>query len=152
MSLEIPVFDTKNVKRTFYYFFALNVILTLGVIIIPTVFDISFTHILGRNDNWVLFLALFAGNYFFAGKSRRELQAIMATTDIPEKFLKYENYYKQKLIYNFFTLVIASIVIIFIGRAYFLFLLGLQLVLSLMHYPTKKLLSKELQVEGIVFT
>ena len=152
MDLEIPIFNTKNVKRTFYYFFASNVILTLAVIIVPLVIDISFTTILGRNDNWAYFFILFGGYYYFGAKNRKELVAVWETKDIAQKFARYERYYKQKLLWNFIILVIATIILLLMSQKYFLYLLVLQSILMLIHYPGKKLLMKELQVEGIVFT
>lgn len=152
MDLDIPVFDTKGVKRSFYYFFAFNAILTATVVIGTVVFDISFQSYLQRINTWVVFLLLFAGTFYFSQKGKKELNAILETTDIPKKFARYESYYKQKLIWNSFSLVTASILLLLSSKKYFLYLLLLQLVLSWIFYPGKKLLTKELQVEGIVFT
>jgi hypothetical protein len=153
MNLDIPVFDTKGLKRYFYYFFTVNIIIVATSILLTALSYSSISHsVINRVNNWILFLILFAGAYIFSARSKKELKSINATEDFVQKFAMYEKYYKKKLIWNSFSLATSSIFFLLTNKNYFFYILIIQLVLSLVFYPSKKLLSKELQNNDIVFT
>jgi len=153
MELDIPVFDTKPLKRYFFYFLGFNIILVVIVIVLTGLFNTMIDRsILGRINTWYIFFILLSGSFMYSAKSKRELKAINQLEDFTQKFIGYEKYYKKRLIWNAFSLLTCGIFFILTNKNYFFYMLLLQLVLSLLFYPRKSLLSKELENTEILFT
>jgi hypothetical protein len=152
MNLDIPVFDTKPLKRYFYYFLGFNITLVGTVILLTSLFNsLPEYSILSSINTWMLFLVLLGGSFLFSAQSRKELKAINKSEDFAQKFARYEKYYKKKLVWNASSLVASGFFFLFTHRNYFFYMLLLQLALSLLFYPRKSLLSKELENTEIVF-
>lgn len=153
MSLDFPVFETSNLKKAFYYFLAFNILVFLGSILLTTV---AGSHIPGRafvmGNTWIIMLALLLLSFVFTAQSRKELKAVLAIADYREQFLKYETYYKRKLIWNAFSIVVSGLFFAITSRNLFFYFLVIQVVLSLAFYPRKALIGQELNNNEIVFT
>lgn len=153
MSLDLPVFETSNLKRSFYYFLAFNILVFLGSMLLAA---ITGNHIPGKafvmNNTWLIMLALMLLSFAFTAKSKKELGVVLNTPDYTQQFLKYEAYYKRKLIWNASSIVISGFFFVVTEQNLFFYFLILQLVLSLAFYPRKRIISEELKNPEIVFT
>lgn len=153
MSLDLPVFETSNLKKAFYYFLAFNFLVFLGSMLLAA---LTGNHIPGKafimNNTWLIMLALMLLSFAFTAKSKKELGAVLNTPDYTQQFLKYETYYKRKLVWNASSLVISGFFFVLTSKNLFFYFLVIQLVLSLAFYPRKKMISQELNNPEIVFT
>jgi len=153
MSLDIPVFNTKGLRKAFYIFLGFNIVITVGSIVLKSTLDRVINHsLLGGINLWILLLVLLAGSFLFSFLSKRELTSILAIDNHEQQFTEYENYYKKKLIWNAVSVVLSAAFYLFTSKNYFLYLLLLQVVLSFSFYPSKTLLSRELKKDNIEFT
>jgi membrane protease YdiL (CAAX protease family) len=152
MNLELPVFERSTVKRTFYYFLAFNVIVCAVSILLAA---ISSDNIPGKrfvtNNTWSIMGALLFLTYAFTSKSKKELIKVLDTSDFKELISRYESYYKKKLIWNGFSIVISALFFVMNNKNLFFYILIIQLLLSMAFFPTKGLVRKELNNNDIIF-
>lgn len=153
MSLDFPVFELSNLKKAFYYFIAFNILVFMGSVFLTAVTD---SRIPGRafvtGNTWIIMFALLILSFVFTAQSRKELKAVLAIPDYREQFVKYETYYKRKLIWNAFSIVVSGLFFVMTSRNIFFYFLIIQVVLSLAFYPRKRMISEELNNPEIVFT
>ncbi|HEX6181520.1 MAG TPA: hypothetical protein VFZ47_09745 [Chitinophagaceae bacterium] len=154
MSLDFPVFDTKNLKRFYYYFITFILLLAAATIAC----DLFAKSLLGKpllNDKfagWALIaVALFLG-FYFGNKSKKELKLVQEAENWDEKFTMYERYYKRKLIWNAFIIVLNCAFLLGSTSGFFMYFLIFQVLISLVFYPGKTLLTKELKTQEIIIT
>ena len=81
-----------------------------------------------------------------------ELRKIIEAKDLEGQFLKYEGFYKRRLIWNTLSISLSGLFFILTIKNMFFYLLIIQLLLSLLFYPRKILISKELNNDNIVYT
>lgn len=142
MSLGVPVFNLKDLKRSYYYFLAFNIVFTIGALLLNLVFRSLIDHSLfNRINSWVLFFILLAGAFLTSAVDKKEYKAIMETAEPEARFAAYEKYYKRKMFWNAITFAITAILYVGTGKNIFLYILLIQLVMSLTFYPGKKFMS-----------
>ncbi len=145
MNLELPVFNLKRLKQSFYYFLVINFILTVISIVLVALFgEATKYNYLDKINYWVLFLILFVPSYLFGLKSKAELKKISESTDFEQQFSKYESFYKKRLIGNGISFAVTGLLFVLTLKNTFFYILLFQLLLSLVFYPRKSLISKEL--------
>ena len=152
MSLNFPVFELRNVKRFFYYFLAFNALVSVVSILIKALFPFNIPgDNLITSNTWPILIILLVSSYAVGWKSKKELKSVLEASDIEVQFLKYETYYKRKLVWNAFSIVVSSVFFFVTNKYLFFYLLITQLILSIAFYPRSKLISTELKNSEIVF-
>jgi hypothetical protein len=142
MSLGVPVFNLANLKRSYYYFLACNIALTIGGLLLNLVFNSLINHSLfNRINSWVLFFILLAGAFLTSAVDKKEYKAIMNTADLETRFAAYEKYYKRKMFWNAISFAITAILYVGTGKNIFLYIMLIQLFMSFTFYPGKKFIS-----------
>jgi ABC-type Mn2+/Zn2+ transport system permease subunit len=146
MSLDVPVFDRKNLKKAYYYFIASNALITgacavLSGITLPF-FD---RRLLDRTTVWILIGTIFFITLIYSSKRKKELKSILEIDDYDEQFRLYERYYIKKYIWNAFSLFLTGAFFVITNKNLFFYMLLIQLGFSLLLYPYKRLLSIELR-------
>ena len=97
MSLGVPVFNLSNLKKSYYYFLAFNILGTIIAIILILVFKSLLDHaFFNRINSWFLFFIVLAGAFLTSAVDKKEYKAIMETADLETMFAAYEKYYKIK--------------------------------------------------------
>jgi hypothetical protein len=152
MSLDVPIFYLKTLKKYFYYFFAGNIIVVSLSFLLVGLFDNRINPSLINSANtWVAIGMLFVITSFFGQRSKRELKALLEIKDYTEQFSLYENYFKKKLIWNGISIILSGTFWVLTEKNTFFYVLILQLILSVVFYPNRKLIAKELKNTDIVF-
>lgn len=153
MNLELPVFERSTLKRAFYYFLAFNVIVCAVSILLVA---INSDNIPGKSfvikNTWLIMGALLFLTYAFTLKSKKELKTVIEVDNFKDLVSKYESYYKKKLIWNGFSIVVSALFFVMTNKNLFFYILIIQLILSMALFPTKKLVRKELNNNEIIFT
>jgi L-asparagine transporter-like permease len=103
-------------------------------------------------DSMYLFGIIFLVNFLTNKASNKELNKISETQNFDEKFKLYELFFQKKLIWNFISILLSTLFWISFQKNLFLYIILIQLILTPLFYPRKKLISKELNREDIVFT
>lgn len=148
----VPVFELKKLKRYFYYFLATSVLIALiSVVVLEFTKDGNPRQILQQVNSWLLLFALLIGNILFDISSRRELTQILETSIVEEKFNRYENHFKKRLLWNALSFAFTGVFLILTQQDLFLYILIIQVFLTAFFYPRKSIISKELMNEDIVF-
>jgi hypothetical protein len=151
MSLGVPVFNLKGLKRSYYYFLSFNLICTIGALLLNLVFKSLIDHsFFNRINSWILFFILLAGAFLTSYVDKKEYKTIMDTAEIEERFAAYEKYYKRKMLWNAITFAITAILYVGTGKNIFVYILLIQLVMSVMFYPGKKFMSTILHDQDAV--
>jgi hypothetical protein len=146
MSLDVPVFDRKNLKKAYYYFIASNMLITAGSIVFSGFTEPFFDRrLLDRTTIWILIGVIFFTTLTYSSKRKKELKAILQVNDYDEQFRLYEKYYIKKYIWNAFSLFLTGVFFVITNKDLFLYMLFIQLAFSLLLYPYKRLLSTELR-------
>lgn len=142
MSLGVPVINLANMKRSYYYFLASNISLTLGSLVLNLVFKSLINHSLfNRINSWVLFFILLAGAFLTSYVDKKEYKAIMEMADLETRFAAYEKYYKRKMFWNAISFAITAILYVGTGKNIFLYIMLTQLFMSFTFFPGKKFIS-----------
>gem|GEM_PF-1892482 len=153
MNLDLPVFNLKNLKRAYYNFLIVNVIITVGSILIMIILGDEINHkFYDKINTWIIIGVIFIGNYIYGINSKKELKSILEIREIEIQFSKYERFFKKRLAWNSISPIITGTFYIATNKNVFLYILITQMILSLLFYPNKKVISKELNNSEIVFT
>lgn len=146
MSLGVPVFDRKNLKKAYYYFIAANVLITIAsFVVVGITGDLIDRTLLDRGTTWILIGVIFFITMIYSAQRRKELKAILEIGDYDEQFLRYEKYYIKKYVWNAFSLFLTGVFFVITNKNLFFYMLLIQLGFSLLLYPYKRLLSIELR-------
>ncbi|OQP65897.1 hypothetical protein A3860_14995 [Niastella vici] len=150
--MPAPAFSLKGMKRAFYVFVTFNVIIAITALVMYFVFEPTGNYnVLGATNPWylvVMYAAFGIINYF---SSKKVTKFIRETADPIKRFSKYESFYKKKTIANAFACATTLVLFIITGKYTFLYLLGLQMIIPVMLYPRKKMLSALFE-EGVQFS
>ena len=153
MNLDLPVFDLRNLKRSFYYFFVCNLIFTIvGIFFRGGLGLLTNYSLLTRNTTWIIFILLLIPSYIYSNWSKKELKKTIAISDFGEQFEKYEQFFKKRLFWNTLSLGSTVAFVLLTNKNSFFYILIIQLILSLLFYPGKRVISRELSNSDIVFT
>lgn len=151
--MDIPIFNLKHLRLSFYYFLFASLFAFLAGVLIVMLIDaellLSFSE---KIDSMYLFGIIFLVNFLTNKASNKELNKINETQNFDEKFKRYELFFQKKLIWNFISILISILFWVGFQKNLFLYVILIQLALTPLFYPRKKIISKELNVEDIVFT
>lgn len=152
MELNVPVFNLRQLKRHFYTFLLISLCLAFVSILINGYFPLQVPETFAKAvKSWGLFLLLMVLSLLYNRLQKNELQKILQTEDADRKFPLYERYYKIKVIWVLFSqLLLNACWLITHARLLFYFTLG-QLILGLVFYPSRRVITKELKGMEIVF-
>jgi hypothetical protein len=146
MSLDVPVFDRKNLKKAYYYFIASNCLITAGSIVFAGMTEPFFDRrLLDRTTIWILMGVIFFTTLTYSSRRKKELRTILQVNDYDEQFRLFEKYYIKKYIWNAFSLFLTGVFYVITNKDLFFYMLLIQLAFSLLLYPYKRLLSIELR-------
>jgi hypothetical protein len=151
--MDIPVFNLSNLKKSFFTFLILCII--IGVVTIfglTTIRNSELGRMIYEINSWYVLSVFLVINFFFGRHFRNELKAIKETTDYDLKFKRYEDRYRKRLIWNGFSLLLTCFLFISSAKNFYLYLLLIQIILLPVFYPWKKIILKELGEEDIIFT
>ena len=150
--MTAPAFSLKGMKRAFYIFVTFNVIIAITALVMYFAVEPTGNYnLLGVTNPWYLvfmYVAFGIINYF---SSRKVTKFIRETADPVKRFSQYESFYKKKTIANAFACATTLVLFIITGKYTFLYLLGLQMIIPVMLYPRKKMLSTLFE-EGVQFS
>jgi len=151
--MDIPVFNLSNLKKSFFTFLILCVIIAaISLLGIITVRNSALRETISKINSWYIIGAFLIANYFFEQHFKKELKAIKETADYDLKFKRYENRFKKRLVWNASSLLLTGLLFIIDRKNLFLYIMVIQLVLLPVFYPWKKIIAKELEDDDIVFT
>src|ERR1700754_3555589 len=129
MTLDVPVFDRKNVKRYFYYFLAFNIIISLAsVLTVGLLGARKNPQFFNSTNSWILIGVYFLVTSWFNRRSKKQLVAIQQTQDYVLKFTQYENYYRKKLLFSSSAVLLTIALWVSDKSNFFLYFLGFQLI------------------------
>lgn len=152
MNLDAPIFDRRNLKRAYYYFIAVSVLITLGCIAVVGMTDRFFDRrLLDRTTSWILIGVIFLVTLIYSSQRRKELQMILQIDIYEEQFRMYERYYIKKFVWAAFSLLLNGIFFIITNANLFFYMLLIQLGFSLLMFPAKRILSSELRNKDIEY-
>ncbi|MBO9203352.1 MULTISPECIES: hypothetical protein [Niastella] len=153
MSLDLPVFDLRNLKRSFYYFLVCNLITCLiGILFRGSLGALVGHGAVTRYTTWIIFFLLLIPSYIYSNWSKKEIRKIIAITDFNVQFEKYEQFFKKRLLWNTLSVVISAAFLLIINKNSFFYILIIQSFLSALFWPSKRVISRELNNNDIVFT
>ena len=153
MNLDLPVFDLRNLKRSFYYFLACNLILGIVGIIFKGALSSLVSHdTITRYTTWILFFMLLIPSFIYSNWSKKEIKKIITISDFSVQFEKYEQFFKKRLLWNTLSVVISVAFLLIMNKISFFYILIIQSFLSLLFFPSKRVISRELNNNDIVFT
>lgn len=152
MSLDVPVFDRKNLKKAYYYFIAANTLIIAASILLSGMTEPFFDRrLLDPTTVWILIGTIFFITLIYSSKRKKELKSILEINDYDEQFRLYEKYYIKKCIWNAFSLFITGAFFVITSKNLFLYMLLIQMGFSLLLYPYKRYLSIELRNQEIEY-
>ncbi len=151
--MDLPIFNLKHLRLSFYYFLFASLFVFFAGLLIVMLMDaeilLSYSE---KIDSMYLFGIIFLVNFLTNKASNKELNKISETQNFDEKFKLYELFFQKKLIWNFISILLSTLFWISFQKNLFLYIILIQLILTPLFYPRKKLISKELNREDIVFT
>jgi hypothetical protein len=153
MNLDLPVFDLRNLKRSFYYFLACNLILgIIGILFKGSLSTLVDPGTATRYTTWIIFFLLFIPTFIYSNWSKKVIRKIIALTDFSVQFEKYEQFFKKRLLWNTLSVLISVAFLLIINKNSFFYILIIQSFLSVLFFPSKRVISRELNNTEIVFT
>jgi hypothetical protein len=149
--ISAPVFSLKKMKRAFYIFIAVNIIIAVTAIVMFFLFDPLINTSLNDVNPWYFFFMFIAFTIVNFLSSRKVLKYIRETAEPAARFSKYEDFYKRKTIANVFGIIITAILCVITAKYVFLFMLTIQLIIPITLYPRKKMLATLFQTKEAQF-
>lgn len=151
--MDLPVFELRNLRQAFMTVVILNIILVIIAYLIPAFLDFSFiAQYLRGGGIFILIVVSFIVSRTVNNIVKKDLKKAQELFEFDEKTAQYEVFYKKRLWLNFFSVAVTFILAV-IGNGKFMFyFLIIQIALFLLLYPSKTLISKELQKDDILFT
>jgi hypothetical protein len=149
--VSAPVFSLKAMKRAFYIFITVNIIIAVTAIVMFALFDPMINTSLKDVNPWyflIMFVAFTIINFL---SSRKVLSFIRETADPVARFSKYEEFYKRKTIANVFGIIVTGVLCVITAKYIFLFMLIIQLIIPITLYPRKKMLATLFQQDEAQF-
>lgn len=144
-------FSLKNLKLYFLYFLSANLIVTMGAISFRGMLNEPLAKVLNdRFYSWALFLVIVLITYLNSKRSKAALRNILELS-AETQFSAYEKYFKQRIVWNFVSVVITAFMLMATAKKAFFYLLLIQATLSLLFYPQKRVIALELKNPDIVF-
>lgn len=153
MNTDLPVFNLQPLNRSFYYFLITNLIIAfVSIFIIPSLIDIDKIRLLDKVNTWILFIVLFGISFLSGYRNKTALKKILETQNPDDQFRMYESFFKGRLIWNSFSFGLSGLLFILTMKNVFFYILIIQLLLSIVFYPRKAVISKELNNNEIIYT
>lgn len=149
--ISAPVFSLKRMKRAFYIFIAVNIIIAVTAVVMFFLFDPFIKTSLNDVNPWYFFIMFIGFTIINFLSSRKVLKFIRETADPVARFSKYEDFYKRKTIANVFGIIITGVLCVITAKYVFLFMLTIQLIIPITLYPRKKMLATLFQTKEAQF-
>lgn len=93
MSLDVPVFHLKILKRHFYYFIAALVVIIGASLFLVGFLDVTLpTNRMSTQVNWILLGVFLLITIVWGQQNKKVLQSVLAVQDPGEIFARYERY------------------------------------------------------------
>jgi hypothetical protein len=150
-AISAPVFSLKKMKRAFFIFIAVNIIIAVTAVIMFALFDPLINTSLNDVNPWYFFFMFIAFTIVNFLSSRKVLKYIRETAEPAARFSKYEDFYKRKTIANVFGIITTAILCVITAKYVFLFMLTIQLIIPITLYPRKKMLATLFQTKEAQF-
>jgi hypothetical protein len=152
MELNVPVFNLRLLKRHFYTFLLISVCFAFVSILIHIYIQVQVPEtVVKAVKSWGLFLLLLILSFLYSRLQKKELKKILHTEDSDQKFLLYERFYKNKLIWVIFSQCLLNACWLITHTKFLFYFILIQLILGLVFYPSRRVISKELKDMEIVF-
>ncbi|MBO9631530.1 MAG: hypothetical protein J7578_00330 [Chitinophagaceae bacterium] len=154
MSLDIPVFDLKPLKKYFNYFLIAVVSIAAICIVSVTVFHSQYflsVYYLQGNNNWYFLGAALLLTYVSGTLQKKSMKAVQQAEDTELKFSLYTKYYSRKLFWGAFSFFITGLLWMMTGGKFLFYFFVFQFVLSLVFHPNKAIITRELNIGEIEF-
>jgi len=105
----------------------------------------------GLSNSWSLFIFLFIVAFLQGQVSKRDLTQLREFNGAEGLFNKYTQFYKKRLLLNFIPVFFCAILFVLTFRNIFFYLLLIQIVFSVIFYPRKGQILRDLPGREIVF-
>ncbi|MGN6440263.1 MAG: hypothetical protein ACTHMM_27305 [Agriterribacter sp.] len=150
--MDLPVFELRNLRQAFMTVVILNIILVIIAYLIPAFLDFSFIAQYLRGGGIFILIAIsFVVSKTVNNMVKKDLKKAQELSVFDEKASQYEVFFRKRLWLNFFSVAVTFILAV-IGNGKFMFyFLIIQVILFFLLYPSKALISKELQKDDILF-
>jgi hypothetical protein len=153
MEINLPVFDLRNMKRYFFIFLVVNLGICVAAVFLTGFFSTAlYPNLFKGAQSWILLGVLFAISTVYGSKAKKELNAILETDLYEEKFRKFEIYHKRRCVWNTFSLFLTCCFFVLTNRNFLFYFLIAQLILTLIQYPSRRLIRRVLKNDDIIFT
>ncbi|MEO6547393.1 MAG: hypothetical protein ABIN94_05315 [Ferruginibacter sp.] len=151
MALFHTVFDMQKLKRLFYYFLVIIILLSAVSVAMVELFnrsDLAFMK--GVSNSWILFVFLFAIAYTQGQISKKGLADLRRFNDSEGLFDKYLRYYKGFFL-NCLPIVTTCALFVLTYKNLFFYLLLIEVLFSFAFFPRQAQILKELPDRDITF-
>lgn len=152
MELNVPVFNLRLLKRHFYTFLIISICFAFASILISLYIPVLVPEaVVKAVKSWGLFLLLLTLSFLYSRLQKKELKKILHTEDTDQVFPLYGRYYKNKLIWGAFSQLLLNAFWLITHAKFMFYIILIQLILGLMFYPSRRVITKELKNMEIVF-
>jgi hypothetical protein len=154
MSLDIPVFDLKPLKKQFFFFLIAVILLAVTCFLLVYLLDASILlrhYYTQGNNNWYFLGIALLFTIFSDRQQKKHFRAIQEVEDVSTKVSLYSKYYKIKLIWGGVSLLLTGILWVTTGGKFIFYLFLFQLIISVVFYPNKAIITSALQTQDIEF-
>ena len=150
--MELPVFELKPLKKAFTLIMCLNVMLIGLGLVLPQLADFSpfRKYAVGSTGRILLFILLIL-SIALSFKWKKELNTILSIESFDERINRCQTFCIKRLWTNFVSLAFTFILVILTNGKFMFYYFLFQSILSLLGYPNKKFIAKELNDDQIIF-
>lgn len=152
MNLDLPVFDRKPLWKNYYIFMGTVVVIAIASFFITGLVDVSSVGLYLNSQGTLVFLGVFLLISFFISKQRKkDLQAMHQTEDVNQKISMYALFYRKRLFANIFSVVLMAGFWVLTIKNFYFYMLLIQVLISAIYFPNKKVIARELNEPEIEF-
>jgi hypothetical protein len=149
MNPELNVFDRTRVRRVFFTYMAVNGLLLIAALFIVGAGVVDGQERFVKMNYWYVFLAMFAASMLFNASNKKELTRIAAEPAHDLKVSRYERAYPKRLLFSVFTMAVYAACYILTEKNIFLVVMIVHFLVAFASFPSKLLIAKDLQDNGL---
>ncbi len=113
MELNISIFELSKLKKVYYLFLFLIIMIGVAALLIVGIFPKSYLTILnGKSYSWLLLAIIVGITFQLSSITKKNLAALREKTGSEDLFEKYSSYYKKKLLLNCIPVALSAFLFI----------------------------------------
>ncbi|MBX2920698.1 MAG: hypothetical protein KF746_00800 [Chitinophagaceae bacterium] len=142
----------QKLKRIFYYFLGLIMLITaISMIIVGIVAISDLPFLKGVTNSSILMIVLVIVSFVQGQISKKDLAKLQHHADAESLFGKYVQYYKRKLLLNSIPVITSAALFVLTNKNIFFYILIIQIPVALVFFPRQAQILKELPGRDIIF-